>query len=187
MLFPGYDARKAAQVGAFFALKEGGKINILKVAKLLYLAERESMAQYDEPMFYDKLVSMPQGPVTSITLNLINGEVSDPSWGDLLSRDDNHTVHVASECKFENLDRLSRSDLRILEELWQRFGHMTGYQLRDWTHDPKNVPEWQDPLGSSLAISHVKVFSALNKANSAELSKDINEYREIAKQFEAAE
>src|SRR6478672_1543419 len=39
MAIPGYNVRKAAQVTAFFAKKEGGAIEVLKVAKLLYLAD----------------------------------------------------------------------------------------------------------------------------------------------------
>ncbi|MGA9893403.1 MAG: type II toxin-antitoxin system antitoxin SocA domain-containing protein, partial [Xanthobacteraceae bacterium] len=73
MPIPGYNVRKAAQITAFFAKKEGGSIAVLKVAKLLYLADREFMAAYDLPMLFDELVSMPHGPVTSNTLNYING------------------------------------------------------------------------------------------------------------------
>lgn len=76
----GYDVTKAAQVIAFFALKQGGSINVLKVTKLAYLAERECMARYDEPMFYDELASLPEGPVPSITLNLMNGSFQDDRW-----------------------------------------------------------------------------------------------------------
>ena len=38
-----FSCTAAAQLCAFFALKEGGGINIVKLMKLLYLAERESM------------------------------------------------------------------------------------------------------------------------------------------------
>jgi hypothetical protein len=57
MAIPDYNVRKAAQVTAFFAKKQGGAIDVLKVAKLLYCS----------------IVSMPHGPVTSMTLNYING------------------------------------------------------------------------------------------------------------------
>ena len=63
----GYKERKAAQVAAYFALKEQGSINVLKLAKLLYLAERESMRLFDEPMFFDRLVSMEQ--LTLVKMN----------------------------------------------------------------------------------------------------------------------
>ena len=49
-LLPGYDVRKAAQVAAFFAIKAGGKINKLRLVKLIYLADRQFMIRYDEPM-----------------------------------------------------------------------------------------------------------------------------------------
>jgi hypothetical protein len=55
MLLPGYDVGKAAQAAAYFALKSGSSINVLKLCKLLYLAEREFMARYDTPMFYESL------------------------------------------------------------------------------------------------------------------------------------
>ena len=50
MTLHGYSARKAAQVAAFFAIKEGGAINVLKLAKLLYLSDREHLSQYDFPI-----------------------------------------------------------------------------------------------------------------------------------------
>src|SRR5258708_3017334 len=73
MPFPGYNVKKAAQVTAFFSKNQGGETAVLKVAKLLYLADREFMARYDYPILFDYLVSMPHGPVTSLTLNYING------------------------------------------------------------------------------------------------------------------
>ena len=97
MLLPGYDARKAAQVAAYFALRANGGINVLKLSKLLYLAEREFMARHDAPMFYDTLVSMPDGPVTSITLNLINGNVEHPEWAKFIASRTDYTIRLAND------------------------------------------------------------------------------------------
>jgi hypothetical protein len=83
-LIPGYDVRKAAHAAAFFALKQGGAINVLKLSKLLYLAERGFIEQFDAPMFYDDLASLPDGPVTSITLNLINGDLEHEEWSKIV-------------------------------------------------------------------------------------------------------
>lgn len=180
MLLPGYDAEKAAHVAAYFALKEGGSINVLKVSKLLYLSEREFMTRYDEPMFYDRLVSMPDGPCTSITLNLINGNVADKSWPDLVKRE-NYSVNISKEINnASDLDRLSRADIEVLDLLWAKFGHMDQWQIRDWTHVKENVPEWQDPHGSSNSIPYVRVYSALNKADPAHLSALVQERRHVA-------
>ena len=183
MLMPGYDVAKAAQVVAFFALKSGGKINVLKVAKLLYLSEREFMRLYDTPMFYDRLVSMPDGPVTSITLNLINGEFQNPVWGRFVSPREG--LDVSSKCgmSFEQLEDLSVADREILESLWEKFGPYDRFALRDWTHDKANIPEWEDPQGSAYLIEHKAVFHNLKKSDGKALEKEIENYRDMVREL----
>lgn len=174
----GYKERKAAQVAAFFALKSGGTVNVLKLAKLLYLAERESMNRFDEPLFYDRLVSMEHGPVTSITLNHINGLIDNTYWSEFMTHKLGYNVGTVEGVEFAKLDDLSRADLKLLEDLWNTFGNYDRYQLRDWTH--KNCPEWEDPRGSSSAISHEIVFKFLKKSEAHSLSNDVEAYRHIA-------
>jgi uncharacterized phage-associated protein len=67
-----FSEKKAAQVAAFFLYRAGGQLEILKLMKLMYLAERGSYEKFGEPMIGDKLVSMDNGPVLSITLNHMN-------------------------------------------------------------------------------------------------------------------
>lgn len=183
MLLPGYDVTKAAQAVVYFALKDGGKINVLKLSKLLYLAEREFMARYDEPMFFDALVSMPDGPVASITLNLINGEAEDDAWPHFVAPRSGYDIAPAQGVKAEQLDDLSLADREVLDYLWEKFGHFDRYALRDWTHKKENVPEWKDPNGSSHSISHVDVFSFLGKKDAKQLKQQIDEIRHLAGTF----
>lgn len=180
MLLPGYDLDKAAQVVAFFAMKEGGSINVLKVSKLIYLAEREAMRRYDEPMFYDRLASMPDGPVASVTLNFINGNIADTRWNKSIAPRSGYDIPLARKnMSVDDLDHLSPADLDVLESLWMRFGSFSQFQIRDWTHVPENVPEWQDPEGSSRPISHAAVFEYLGKDAADDLDSDIGEYRKL--------
>jgi uncharacterized phage-associated protein len=65
-----YNARKAAQVAAFFAKAQGGKINVLKLVKLIYLADRLALETFEHPILEDKFVSMDHGPVNSITFSV---------------------------------------------------------------------------------------------------------------------
>src|SRR6266496_928616 len=69
-----YDEAKAAQIATFFALRREGAIEVLTLAKLMYLAERASYERYAAPLTGDKLCSMEHGPVLSQTLNYIRGE-----------------------------------------------------------------------------------------------------------------
>lgn len=174
--FP-FDAKKAAQVAAFFLIKareRGANVTVLKLMKLMYLAERESYKRFAEPMIGDALVSMPHGPVLSNTLNLINSSPEEREggshWDEMISdRDGNHLSIRADapiQCT-EDLMELSESDIEILDGIWGQLGKLPALRLRDFTHDPKNCPEWEDPNGSSIPISLDKLLSSMNYSSEA--------------------
>jgi len=164
MRLPGYNVRKAAQLVAFFATKQGGRINVLKLSKLVYLSDREHMSRYDMPILFDKLVSMDHGPVNSLTLNHINGMSYDerPEWTAFVSDRSEYEVGTSKpDIGIDDLDELSDAELDVLEYVWLTFGHMGKYQLRDETH--RLCPEWEDPHGSSELIPYSRVFKFLGK------------------------
>lgn len=175
---PGYNVKKAAQVVAFFAIKEGGDINVLKLAKLVYLADRKFMEKYDSPILYDLLVSMPHGPADSITLNYVNGLIQDPdNWDSFISDRSGHNVGLSDpELQLTGLVELSKAEMAVMSEIWDSFGHMTKYQLRDYTHD--HCPEWEDPQGSSSSIPYERVLKYLGK--DSEIADAIHEDRLLA-------
>lgn len=172
-----FNARKAAQVVAFFADKEGGKINVLKLAKLVYLADRAFMAEYDSPILHDQLVSMEHGPVNSITLNLINGLVESADWDAFVTDRERHDVGAARAIEPGILDELSEAELEVLNAVWARFGHMDPYAIRDYTHE--YCPEWEDPEGSSAPIPYERVFKFLEKPDVRALARDVQAARGI--------
>jgi hypothetical protein len=148
----------------------------------VYLAERESMRLYDEPMFYDRLSSMPDGPVASVTLNFMNGENVDNRWSLFVGPRSGFDIPLARrEITLDDLDHLSPANVEILSGLWDRFGDYDQFRLRDWTLNPSNIPEWKDPSGSSIPITHSEVFKKLNKTNPADLERDVEEYRALSK------
>jgi len=179
MPLPAYNVRKAAQVVAFFAKKQGGSINVLKLAKLVYLADREFMSRYDCPILYDQLVSMEHGPVNSRTLNYINGCLTDErNWDSLLVDREGHTVGLRNpQLSTDDLDELSEAEVEVLEDVWSQFSSMDRYALRDYTHE--HCPEWEDPDGSSSPIPYERVFKFLGKRHSAELQEMIETQRAL--------
>lgn len=183
----GYSPRKAAQVAAFFALQAGGAINVLKLAKLLYLSDREHLARYDLPILFDKFVSMDHGPVTSITLNYISGcEEDRDDWSSFVSDRAGYDVGVASDdLKVEDLDELSDAEIDTLQAVWEKFGGMGKYEIRDWTHD--HCGEWEDPHGSSSPIPYERVLKFLGKEHSAEIDRHIEAVRGIDKALSYAQ
>lgn len=169
-----FSERKVAQMAAWFLAQAGGQMPVLKLMKLLYLADRESMNLYDAPMTFDFPVSMPHGPVLSRTLDLINGcqDFTEGGWEDWVQDRAGHRVEIKiSPLKESMLGQLSQADLEILSAVWNRFGQMGQWQIRDYTHD--QCAEWQDPQGSSRPIPFQAIAQALGRAR--EVAREIEQ------------
>jgi uncharacterized phage-associated protein len=157
-----YSERKAAQVAVWLLRQDGGRMPHLKLIKLMYLADRQSMADTGFPITFDRVVSMPHGPVLSMTLSYINGDVESgvDGWEAWVNDRENHEVALRDRpANADALDELSEADIEALERVWARFGRMTKWQLRDYTHE--HCPEWVDPQGSMLPIATEQIFQAL--------------------------
>ena len=184
--------RKVAQVAAYFLGKtaEPG-MPLLKLMKLLYLADREAIKEYGQPISNDCAVSMPHGPVLSMTLDLINGfTVSSPDgWSSYISDREDNKVALVRPVNTVDLDELSPAECDVLERIWCRFGEMSQWELRDWTHDPANCPEWQDPQGSSCPIPVARIASAVGhtREQSEDIASRIAEEKQIDRLFASLE
>jgi uncharacterized phage-associated protein len=179
---------KIAQMAAFFLRQGGGRLNILKLTKLLYLSEREALAQHGHLMSGDSPVSMPHGPVLSQSYDLMNGTSpsSTGGWEDWICDREGHQLALApdkGDFSREQLDELSDSDLGILRIVWERFGEMDGWTLRKWTH--RYCPEWENPEGSSRPISLARIFAAVgySGSESAFLAQEVEAERQTDRLF----
>lgn len=169
---PWYNVRKAAQVVAFFATREGGEINVLKLAKLVYLADRRNLEKYEFPITWDNLVAMDHGPVNSITLDCVKGMYDRVAvWEEFVTDRASYQVGAQKSFSLADFDELSDAELGTLEETWGQFGTMSKYQIRDWTHE--NCPEWEDPHGSSSPIPFGRLLKFLGKQDANELEADL--------------
>ena len=172
----GYNARKAGQVAAFFVMQQGKLLNIVKLVKLIYMANREFMQLYDEPLFIDAPVSMRLGPVNIRTYEHINSGGS--GWDEAISDRENHNVSLSNPSLVEeDLDELSEADLEVLHSTWKRLGHMNQWDLVKYTHD--NCPEWEDPGHSQADIPYARIFKFLSKPNPHALERRILDIQQI--------
>jgi uncharacterized phage-associated protein len=174
-----YNPRKAAQTVAFFAMKNRGRsINTLKAVKLVYLADRASIASFGFPIQEERRVAMPNGPVNSTTYDFIKGEIPperDGGWSDILTDKDRHEIGLTdSMTDLNDLDELSDADLEVLENVWDRFGQMSQWDLVAWTHDSRNIPEWTDPNGSSHTIPLEDMMEAIGLRNVAAAAEELH-------------
>lgn len=181
-----FNEKKVTQMAAFFLQERDKKMPHLKLMKLLYLAERESLSRYGFPMSGDRLVSMPHGPVLSNTLDRINGwpRSEDGYWRNCISDRENYEVSLNVDCSLDDFDELSPADIEILNDIQSRYGYKDQWELVKYTH--RHLPEWTDQQGSSIPITYQSIFEALGySTNEAQTLADrIDEEDTIDRLFE---
>jgi len=136
-----FDITKATEVAGQFLKREGGSINIMKLVKLVYLLDRLSLARRGIPVVGGAYFSLPNGPITSEFLDLINSGclwgVPHCRWEEFISDRQNHEVALV---KAVTTDHLSESEMKLIETIYQEHGAKDQWQLRDWCHE--HCEEW---------------------------------------------
>ena len=153
-----FNERKATQAAAYLLKKRGRQMSYLKLIKLLYWADRTTLARWGRPITTDRHVSMNHGPVLSHVLDLVNdGDAPGEAeiWGAaIFPPAGNYEVQLKAD---PGDDELSEAEIAVLEEVWRRLGHLNRWQLVELAH---KLPEWKDPQGSALPISYRDILAA---------------------------
>lgn len=168
---PVFNERKATQVAASFIKLSGGKLNYMKLVKLMYLAERQALLKWGRPITYDLYFSLPHGPILSATLDLINESRQINSahiWSAYISAPDKYEVTLQKDCPS---DELSEVEENIIKEIFRQYGHFNEWELVDHLHSV--LPEWKDPNSSSIPISYRDILMT-----SGESEEEINAIEE---------
>lgn len=172
---------RVAQMAAYLLSKGGGRMPYLKLMKLMYLSDRESMDRFGEPITGDRMVAVPHGPVLSRSLDLMNGtETGEEGWKNWISDADNYELKLLCDSlSRDDLDELSEAEISILDAVYASFGKMSKWEIRDYTHS--KCPEWTDPRGGAFTINPENVFRALGKPEELvrHLSDRMREFSEL--------
>lgn len=115
----------------FFIKKSGGSIDRMKLMKLLWLSDRLHLNKYGRLILKDRYKALPNGPIPSLGLN-----ISQKGIPNSISIKGKHSV--CSEKMF-NEDYFSKSDLLIMNYVWDKFGHLGSYEFSEYSH---KYPEW---------------------------------------------
>lgn len=180
-----FNERKVAQMAAYILDGAKGRMKYLRLMKLLYLADRESMKRNGYPISGDRYVSMEHGPVLSHTLNLINGAVKfqEHGWGYWIADKADYAISLKRKVSRHALDELSDADIDVLDDVLAKFGKVDQWKLVDYTH--RYCREWKDPKGSSVAIEYETIFKALGRkpAEAKKMAARVEHQRGIDKIF----
>jgi uncharacterized phage-associated protein len=158
--FP-FDSVKATEVAAQFLLLAGGQINIMKLIKLIYLLDRESIARRGVPVVGGVYFSMVNGPVTSEVLDLINaGSLyhQPTNWSQFISDRQNHEVELSAQ---PGVEHLSEFELELLGGLFAQFEKADQWALSDFCH--QHCGEWLPLEQGREAISLAKLAEEVGR------------------------
>ncbi|MNR19727.1 hypothetical protein D3C85_1365350 [compost metagenome] len=100
---------------------------------------------------------MKNGPILSVTLDLMNGTRQSDAWSALISQIKNNEVTLQRNFAMEELDEVSRADLAILNEVFANFGHMKRWDIVEYVH---TLPEWENPGSTSKPIDAEVTFQS---------------------------
>ena len=142
-----FDERRAAQAAARLLDRHDRKMPYIKLIKLLYLADRESLIETGAPITGDRFVAMRHGPVLSRVLDLIKDDcpAEDSVWHGYVARKRFDARLVGNtESK-----RLSDVDRGILDGVFDAYGCLKEWDVVARTHA---LPEWKDPGNTSIPI-----------------------------------
>jgi uncharacterized phage-associated protein len=144
---------KATQMAARFLQRANGKIEYIKLIKLLYLADKTMLQRHGEPIVYDKWYSIAEGPILSAIYDLIKAS-PEPRGGFWA----NHIRTVGQDVLLQadpGDDGLSRAENNIIDEVFARFGGIDRWSLVELTY---TFPEWCDPGSSRIPIHYKDVL-----------------------------
>jgi hypothetical protein len=78
-------------------------------------------------------------------------------------------------------DRLSAAEEKLIDEVYEKYGYMNRWKLRDLCH---GFPEWNDPQGTSIPISIREILKA-GGHDDEEIRATVRELRAMATAEEA--
>ncbi len=146
-------------------------MNYMRLLKVLYIAERESLAESGKPITGSNVIAMERGPVLEDVFRLIrNQHISTPRWAEFL-RVDNYYLEMTSD---PGVGLLSRFVTRKLEDVAQRHAQHDEWDMVEITH---KLPEWEknNPGTSWKDISLSDILAAVGRAD------DLDEFIAAAK------
>ncbi len=180
-----FNITKGTEVACQFLQREEGRMNIMKLAKLVYLLDRLSLSKRGIPVVGGVYFSMPNGPVTSELLDLINsgclwGEHC--RWEEFISDRRDHEIALR---KVPECEHLSEAELELIDQIYQQFGSKDQWELRDWCHE--RCAEWTPLNAGRDRIEVERIGEALGKGRNEieQMKEEAEELNLLSKAFAA--
>jgi len=154
-----FNARKAVEAAVVLLKREPHRrTNYMRLLKLLYIADRESLKETGFPITGDTVYAMDRGPVLSSVLKLIKSEHQDSPIWDGVIRKDRFDVEAFED---PGLHALSMYEVRKLHEVSERHADLDEWQLSHLTHAFPEYVKNEPPKGSRQLIDPADILDAV--------------------------
>jgi uncharacterized phage-associated protein len=137
---------KALHAAAHLLARENSKeMSYLRLLKILYLADRETVRHTGRPIVGGPVAAMRHGPVLSSMLDLINGKHSRSlDWAKFIHLDE-YRVHLQRD---PGQGSLSQFEIHTLDAIAEKFRSFDDWKLVDYTHQHCREWQWNKPSGT---------------------------------------
>jgi len=153
-----FNEKKSTQAAARFLRLSNGRMNYMKLIKLLYLTDRGAMLAWGRPVTGDKYFLMKLGPVLSEVHDLIT-EVPSPAdesfWTTHISPPSQHEVELKVD---PGNDELSRAEENLIDDIFAAYGGYSPFDLVELLH--RTLPEWKEVKGGRLPLEYREILAA---------------------------
>lgn len=167
---------KAVQAACVLLKREHDhRMNYMRLLKLLYIANRESLRRFQHPIIDDRVVAMERGPVLSEVYDLIKGtHLHAGLWSRFILLD-RYEVQCVEDAR---RGLLSAAEIEILNEISDQFRNNDEWEMVQFTHE---FAEWiahSPRTGGCREIPLREILSAVGRADGAdEIEEDIRASR----------
>jgi uncharacterized phage-associated protein len=159
-----FDFEKSLQAAGCLLELHGDRMEYVRLLKLLYIADREMMAEAGAPITGDRAVAMDHGPVLSHVYDLVKGKAARAGeWAHSI-----RTVHhwVALQ-QPTGRGKLNKAEIEKLQEVTERYQDDSEWDICAKTHQ---FPEWKKHFvpNTSTPIPWGDALEAQGKADMIE-------------------
>ena len=170
-----FDFQKTLQAAALLLREHDNCMSYLRLLKLLYIADRELLAETGRTLTGDRAVAMRNGPVLSHVYDIIKQQSARSGDWDEYIQKSRYLVRLVGN---PGTGKLSRGEAAKLTELSDRFRDTDDWALSEETH---GFEEWRKNFqeGTSTPIPWGDVLAALGKGELLEAAEKDQAAREV--------
>jgi uncharacterized phage-associated protein len=152
-----FDTQKKVQAAGILLKLECGRMDRIRLLKLLYIADREALAEQGSPIIGGRVAALDNGPLHCEVYDLIKGEhLAEAEWSAHF-KNEGHAICMLNE---PGRKKLSRYEIAKLTEISERFRSADTWDVVNQTHE---FEEWKTShvQGTSRQIPLEAMLKAL--------------------------